>query len=213
METLEVTPVNPPPNYINDTIRDEILVFSKDFKKSWIGLGRHLYAVWQDKLYRNWGFEKFEDYVEEEVGLKKAIAMKLLKSYLFIEQDEPQYFDPQFMESRTADKIPSYDEINFLRLAKSKKEVTKNDYAKLKHDVFEKGKLSGALQKDLTALMKERKQVDPDEERDQRNQAAIRKLVTSIQNFQKDMTALKLLPDEILEQAKTLMLRLEEQLD
>ncbi len=211
METLEVAPVNS--HYIDDTIRNEILEFSKDFKKSWVGLGRHLYAVWEDKLFRAWGFDSFEDYIEGEVGLQKSLGLKLLKSYFFLEQDEPQYLDAQFMDERTADKIPGYEEINFLRLAKSKKELNKNDYAKLKKDVFDKGKLATTLRKDLSTLMKERKYVDPEEERDARNEAAIRRLITSIKTFQKDMTALKLIPEDIVDNAKDLLRRLEEQLD
>lgn len=212
MDTLEIpSPRNA--NYINDTIRQTIIDLSKDFKRSWIDLGRHLYAVWQDKLYRNWGFEKFEDYIEKEVGLKKPLATKLLKSYLFLEQDEPQYLDDEFKQTRDADKVPGYEEINFLRLAKHKKELTKQDYFKLKKDVFDKGKNATELRKDLTTLMKERKYVDPDQEREERSQSAIRRLITSIKSFQKDMETLRLIPDVVMKGTKELLSQLEEQLD
>jgi len=212
MDTLEIpSPRNA--NYINDTIRQTIIDLSKDFKRAWIDLGRHLYAVWQDKLYRNWGFEKFEDYIEREVGLKKPLATKLLKSYLFLEQDEPQYLDDEFNQTRDADKVPGYEEINFLRLAKYKKELTKQDYFKLKKDVFDKGKNATELRKDLTTLMKERKYVDPDQERDERSQSAIRRLITSIRSFQKDMDTLRLIPEEVMKGTKELLSQLEEQLN
>ncbi|MBP9855397.1 MAG: hypothetical protein KBD53_11075 [Candidatus Omnitrophica bacterium] len=211
MDTLEL-PSAKKTNFINDNIRETITDLSKDFKRSWIELGRHLYAVWQDKLYRHWGFEKFEDYIERELGLKKPLATKLLKSYLFLEQDEPQYLDAEFKEGRDADKIPGYEEINFLRLAKHKKELTKQDYFKLKKDVFDKGKNATVLRKDLTAMMRERKQVDPDEERETRSQTAIKRMITSIKSFQKDMETLRLVPDTVIKGTKELLSQLEDQL-
>ncbi|MBZ0166379.1 MAG: hypothetical protein K8I00_06185 [Candidatus Omnitrophica bacterium] len=211
MDTLEA-PSAQPSHYIDDTLRAEIIALSKDFKRAWISLGRHLYAVWQDKLYRNWGFEKFEDYIEGEVGLKKNLATKLLRSYLFLEQDEPQYLDAEFTSARDATRVPGYEEINFLRLAKYKKEVKKEDYAKMKRDVFEKGKDVTTMRKDLTALMKERKYVDPEQERDERHQSAVRKLIHSLQSFNKDMESLQLIPAGILEDAQALLQQLEAEL-
>jgi hypothetical protein len=50
-------------------------------------LGQNLYTAWRDKLYYTWGFEKFEDYTQEELGFKKQLAIKLLKTYFFLEQE------------------------------------------------------------------------------------------------------------------------------
>ena len=62
------------------------------------------------------------------------------------------------------------------------------------------------------ALLRERKPVDPEEERDKRNEAAIRRLYNALNLFDKDMGALKLLPDDIVNEAKELMNKLEKQL-
>lgn len=197
---------------IDNTMREQILQYAKDFKTSWVGLGQSLYAVWQDKLYHAWGYEKFEHYTEKEVGLKKELCLKLLKTYLFLEQEEPAYFSKEFSETRQAPNVPGYDAINVLRLAKQKKELLREDYLKLKKSIFEKGKDAGSVRKDLMALMKERKPVNPEEERDKRNEAAIRKLLDSLKSFQKDMQTLKLLPDHIVKEANGLMVKLESQL-
>lgn len=185
---------------INNKIRDEIVEYTKDFKISWLNLGRHLYAVWQDKLFYGWGFEKFEDYTEKELGLKKSICLKLLKAYLFIETDEPLYLEKDFSQNREAVKVPGYEEVGVLRLAKAKKEILADDYAKLRHEAFEKGAVAADLRKDLTAIMKERKPVNPEEEREIRNEMAIKKLLTAIENFKRDMEVLKLIPANLLEE-------------
>jgi len=196
---------------LHDHLRQQILDYSKDFKTSWVGLGQGLYSVWQDKLFYAWGFEKFEHYTKEEVGLKKEVAMRLLKTYLFLEEDEPEYLKKEFKEERDAVNVPNYDAINVLRLAKGRKEILKEDYHKLRKAIFDKGKDAAAVRKDLTAIMKERKPVDPDEERDQRNEMAIRKVINSLKNFNRDMETLKLIPNDILTQTKELMKKLESQ--
>ena len=194
---------------ISDTIREDILQYAKDFKTSWVALGRHLYAVWQDKMYHAWGYEKFEDYTAEELGMKKTMCMKLLKTYLFIEQEEPIYLQEDFVQTREAVNVPGYDAIDVLRLAKSKKEVSAEDYFKLRKDVFDKGMDAAEVRKDLAAIIKERKQIDPEEERQQRNEAAIKKMINAIESFKKDMETLKLIPYELIEEVVGLQEKLE----
>ena len=68
------------------------------------------------------------------------------------------------------------------------------------------------IRKDLVALMKERKVVDPEEERDKRSELTVRKLLNAIRSFQKDAESLKLLPADLIKEATGLMKKLEEQI-
>jgi hypothetical protein len=197
--------INTPKPSMDDDLRDQLLQWAKEFKTSWVNLGRALYSVWRDKLYYAWGYEKFEYYVEQELGIKKQQCMKLLKTYFFLEQDEPAYLKREFAESREALNVPGYESINVLRMAKGKKEIKKDDYLKIKKDVFDKGKDATAVRKDLTAIMKERKIVDPEEERAQRNEASLKKVINALSVFKKDMETLQLLPDSIVEETEKLL--------
>ena len=196
----------------SELLRSQILDYSKDFKTSWVNLGQALYSVWRDKLYCAWGYDKFEYYTEQEVGLHKQTSLKLLKTYFFVESEEPAYLKKEFSQTREAVQVPGYEAVNVLRLAKQKKELHKDDYVKLRKDVFDKGKDASVIRKDLTTLMKERKPVDPEEEREKRNEAAIRKLYDALNSFKKDMEVLKLIPDNIIKDADDLMDKLESQL-
>ena len=200
-------------NVSADLLRDEVLKFSKDFKTSWVSLGQSLYSVWKDKMYTGWGYEKFEEYAQKELGIPKETAMKLLKTYLFVEQDEPEYLAKEFKEERDAVNVPHYESMNFLRLAKRNKEINKQDYLHIKKDIFEKGKNLAVVRKDLVALMKQRKPVDPDEERERRNQEAIRKLLNAVQLFKRDMEALKLVPADLIAETDRMIKRLEQEID
>jgi len=197
------------PDVTSEILRSQIRDHSKNFKTSWVKLGQALYSVWKDKIYYAWGYDKFEYYVEQEVGLPKQLSLKLLKSYFFLEQEEPDYLKSQFSETRDASKVPGYEAVNVLRMAKQRKELLRDDYLKLKRAVFEKGKNASMVRQDLMALMKVRKPIDPIEERDKRNEAAVRRLYNALNLFDKDMEALKLLPDNIVNEAKALMNKLE----
>ncbi|MCD4780552.1 MAG: hypothetical protein K8S27_08410 [Candidatus Omnitrophica bacterium] len=211
--TIDVNLRNNDSNVIHDMLRERALEFSKTFKTSWVELGQTLFAIYQDKHFKAWGYEKFEHYTEKEVGLTKQLCLKLLKTYSFLEQDEPSYLKDHFALDRDAYKVPGYEEINLLRLAKRKKEVLKDDYRKMKSDIFERGKNASMVRKDLTTLMKERKFVDPDEEREQRNRTAIKKCLQALSLFKKDMDVLKLIPNELMLEVKLLRDRLEKQMD
>ncbi len=194
---------------VRDTIREDIQRYAKHFKTAWLNLGRHLFAVYQDKMYHAWGFEKFEDYTEKELGLPKGICQKLLKAYLFVEQQEPAYLEADFARERDAVRIPPYEAIDVLRLAKSKKELLAEDYQKLRHDVFDRGIPAAEVRKDLTAIIKERKPVDPEEEREKRQQAVIKKFLSALDAFKKDARHHMLVTDEVLDEIDRLKKRLQ----
>jgi len=194
---------------IRDTIRDEVQEYAKNFKTVWLKLGRHLFAIHQDNMYHAWGFEKFEDYTEKELGMPKALAQKLLKAYLFVEQEEPVYLEADFSRDRAPAQVPNYDGIDVLRLAKRKKELLANDYKKLRDDVFERGTPAAEIRKDLTALIKERKPIDPEEEREKHQQGMIRKFITALESFRKDAEHHLLVSDDVLGELDRLKKNLE----
>ena len=196
------------PDVPSELLRSQIRKHSKSFKTSWVNLGQALYSVWKDKLFYAWGYDKFEYYVEQEVGLPKQLSLKLLKSYFFLEQEEPDYLKREFNEARDASKVPGYEAVNVLRLAKQRKDLLKDDYLKLKRAVFDKGKNASLVRQDLMAIIRERKAIDPEAERDKRNELAIRKLVNALNSFKMDMEVLKLISDDIVDEAKQLMTKL-----
>lgn len=186
----------------NQQLRTSLESNAKMFKTSWIFLGQALYSVYKDKLFHAWGYEKFEDYTTKELGLKKSVALKLVKTYWFVEQHEPEYLKEE-MSQKDAAIIPSYEPLDLLRKAKSK-DLTREDYQKVREQVFS-GKDASLIKKDLTAMIKERKQVDPDVERDKRNQAAIKKIMGALNLFNGEMKALKLIESDILEKSEGLL--------
>ena len=194
---------------LTDALRGELAEHAKAFKTSWVYLGQGLYSVWRDKMHQGWGYEKFEDYAANELGFKKPLAMKLVKTYFFVEQEEPAYLKKEFSETRGAAVVPGYESLDVLRLAHRRKELNRADYVGLRKAIFEKGKDSSAVRKDLTALIKERKQVDPDQERAARHQQSVKRFLNALKTFKQDMETLKLIEADIIAEAEGLLNKLE----
>lgn len=210
MQTFSQQPIEKKKHTLNaEALRMEMIGCAKDFKVSWVQLGQGLYSIWRDKTFHAWDYDKFEDYVIRELGLKKAMALKLVKTYFFVEQEEPGYLKKEFSDDKKAIAVPSYEGLDVLRQARRHGELSREDYVKLRKDIFDKGKEASLVKKDLTAILKERKQVDPDQEREMRHQASVKRFLNALKSFKKDMDSLKLIDADIAQEAEELLQKLE----
>ena len=74
-----------------NSLRYQTLQSARRFKSSWIELGQYLQTVWREKHYKNWGYMSFESYCAKEIAIKNSTALKLLRSYYFLEREEPVF--------------------------------------------------------------------------------------------------------------------------
>jgi hypothetical protein len=195
-----------------DSLRFHILENVKKFKMSWIELGQALYSVWKDKLYKEWGYSTFEAYTSKEIGIKKQTAMKLLRSYYFLEKEEPLYLEKNYAESAEAASAPTYEAVNVLRLAKNKKVLDEGDYRDLKKRVFEKGSDAGQVRKELTSLIKGRQELEPEEARRKREIATVKRFLATLKAIKRDIEVLKLFPASVIRETDKLIRRIEEEI-
>ncbi len=195
-----------------NSLRYRVLENTKNFKTSWVELGRSLYSVWKDKLYKDWGFSAFDIYTAKEIGIKKPTAMKLLRSYYFLEKEEPDYLKQGYVESVDAAKVPSYEAVDLLRKAKDKKTLGLEDYTKLKKDIFEGGKDTQQLRRDLTTLVRQREELDPDEAYKKKRLTNLRRFVANLKALKQEAEVSKLLPAALIKEAQELIRKIEEQI-
>ena len=195
-----------------DPIRQRMLECAKNFKTSWIDLGQSLYAVWKDKLYRDWGYMTFEAYTAKEIGIKKPTALKLLKSYYFLEKEEPAFLQKERAQEASVAAAPSYESVNVLRLAKAKKTLDEDDYRSLKRDVLVSGKDAGDVKKSLTSIIRQREDLDPEEAREKRRVAFLKRFVATMKTLVAEAGPSKMLPQSILSETSRLIARIESEL-
>ena len=87
------------------SFRYKVLDAAKGFKSSWIDLGQYLFSVYRDKSYREWGYLTFDAYCAKEIGIRQPTAMKLLKSYSFLEREEPSFLKREALDERQPNRI------------------------------------------------------------------------------------------------------------
>ncbi|OIO37912.1 MAG: hypothetical protein AUJ72_03615 [Candidatus Omnitrophica bacterium CG1_02_46_14] len=143
METLEP-----------ESLRYKILDSARRFKSSWIELGQYLFIVYKDKMFKNWGYLTFEAYCSKEIGIRQVTAMKLLKSYSFLEHEEPAFLKRQSFDEPKPNEIPSVDSVNMLRLAKQNTRVSEDDYKTLRGEVLDEVKEDAEVKKKIKYILK-----------------------------------------------------------
>jgi len=191
------------------SLRYHILESAKNFKRSWIELGRSLYSVWKDKMYKEWGYLNFDVYVSREIGIRKQTAMKLLKSYYFLEKEEPQYLKADYAaEVSSAANIPSYESVDILRQAKNKK-VDEDDYKNLKKEIFEKGRDAQELKKNLGVIIRQRQELEPEEAQEKRKLAVVRRLLGQLRTVKQEVELLKMLPMPLIKELDALIKKID----
>ena len=197
----------------SDSLRYRILESAKNFKTSWIQLGQALYTVWKDKLFKEWGYVKFETYAAKEIGIRKTTAMKLLKSYYFLEKEEPDYLTPDFAQNQDAALLPGYEAINALRLAKDNKKIGPQDYRHLKNEIFEKGKDVREFRQDLMDLIREKQELVPEEAWKKKRLSTVKRLLGTLKSLKKEAQVLKLLPPGIIQETSGLIKKIESEIN
>lgn len=195
------------------SLRYRVLESAKDFKTSWIELGRALYTVYKDRHYKEWGYGSFDVYVARELGIRKQTAMKLLRSYYFLEKEEPAYLKEDYVASADAATIPNYEAVDVLRLARNKKNLGSEDYLRFKKEIFEKGKDYRQARKDLTALIRQRDELEPQEAYQKKKTATVKRFLGTLKSLQREMETSKLLPAPLIQEARELIQKLQEQID
>lgn len=195
------------------SLRYHVLESAKNFKTSWVELGRSLYSVWKDKLYKDWGFGTFDAYTLKEIGIKKPTAMKLLRSYYFLEKEEPAYLKNEYVATTDAAKVPSYEAVDLLRKAKDKKTLDAQDYSKLKKDILEDGKDAQQLRRDLTSLIRQREELEPEEAYKKKRTATLRRFLGSLKALKQEAEVSKLLPVAIIKETQELIRKIEGELE
>lgn len=194
------------------SLRYRVLESAKNFKTSWVDLGRSLYSVYKDKLYKEWGYATFDAYTSKEIGIRKQTAVKLLKSYFFLEKEEPAYLKGEYVESSDAASIPGYESVNVLRLAKEKKELQAQDYQYLKKEVFEKGKDASEARKELTALIRERRELEPEEAWEKRKLSTVKRFLGTLKALRQEVETAKLLPHPLVKEIASLIKKIESEI-
>ena len=115
-------------------------------------------------------------------------------------------------EPAEAASIPNYESIDLLRLAKDKKKIDPVDYAHLKKEVFENGRDSREVKKDLTTLIRQREELEPEEAFQQKRAALVRRLLGTLKSIREEAEVTKILSSPLIKELAQLIGKVEGEL-
>ncbi len=198
---------------IEEEIRGKTLQTAKSYKASWIELGRYLQTIYKDKMYKSWGFLAFETYCKKELGMKEAMASKIIKSFAFLETEEPKLTKPEFFEKETARPVPDLEALNTLRLAKNNKNIPAEDFAEMKESVLERGVGQEEIRAKVKKIVEETQDTESTEFKKTKRNGVLRRAISALSAVRKECSDSKLIPNYLLEQIFELTVKLEDQLN
>lgn len=197
----------------NEELREKTVEIAKKHKASWIQLGQHLFSIYKNKLYKEWGYQTLEVYCRKELSIKEATAAKLIRSYSFLEREEPRIVRPEFTEEEAPKKIPDYEAVNLLRLAKNNKNIPLNEFAELRNDVLNEGKEPKEVRAQVKKILEVHKPKDTPEAKDQKRNSVLKRLIGFLNGARTQLEEEDLVPDYLLKQINALAAKLEDQLN
>ena len=192
------------------SLRHHVLAAARDFKTSWIALGRALSTVFKDRAYKEWGYLTFEAYCAKEIGIQALTARKLLRSYLFLERHEPRLLPAASDDEPAAQHYPTYEAVDVLRQAKEGGRVSEPAYRELRERVFEQGEAAPTLRKELRLVMRRSQPPAEMEAAAARaQQATLRRLVGTLRTLHRTAADEQLLAPALLAELQRLIQRVE----
>ncbi len=186
------------------SFRYQVLDAAKRFKSSWIELGQHLFSVYKDKLFKEWGYLTFEAYCAKEIGVRQNTALKLLKSYSFLEKEEPTFLKREALDDRQPSRIPGYESVNALRLAKQSERISEKEYQDLREEVFDEGREEAEVKKKIRYVLKSHAPARLEEDQ---KVVVVKKLISSLKTARDEMTSLDF-PNKMTKQIDALIQQL-----
>jgi hypothetical protein len=197
-----------------DLLRKKTAEAVKRHKASWVELGQFLYSIHHDKLFKSWGYLTFEAYVNKELRLKSATAGKLLKSYQFLEKEEPRFVKQAVSdeEEDVAKPVPHYESVNLLRLARQNKNITPAEFADIREAVLVKAQEPQEVRSQVKKILAESIDEDSEEAARNRKKSKLRRLISLLSGAKRELESEGMVPKFLIKQIDDLTQKLEDQL-
>jgi hypothetical protein len=118
--------------------RYRVMAALRQFRASWVELGRQLNEVVYGGDYKEWGYDDFEVYGARELGLKKPTVQKLMVSYNYMKKFEGKLLQHHEDGTETpAETVPDYQTVALLDRVRRKDELPAEQIDELHRRAFD----------------------------------------------------------------------------
>jgi len=137
------------------SMRYQALFAVRKFRTSWLELGRHLTEIAYGGDYKQWGFEDFETYVAQELGLKKPTVRKLMVSYQYMQKHANQIVADTDAagEEQPPPHMPDYKTVEVLNNLRARVDVDQQEKDRFHNQAFDASINEDELRKEMRVRM------------------------------------------------------------
>jgi hypothetical protein len=128
--------------------RYRVLDVARRFKSSWVELGEELLRVNSENLFRQWGYDSFQDYCAREIRIKQPTAQKLTRAYNYLAKEEPELLS----RGNELKPLPDYRTIDLLRQAREEEKFSGDQYAELRRAALEEERSHPTIRKQFREM-------------------------------------------------------------
>lgn len=182
-----------------DGLRHTVLLAARRFKSTWVELGKLLVKVRDEALFEAWGYPSFEAYCLAELRIRKQTALKLTRSFSFLDRHEPQ----AMQEPQASESAPPFEVVEVLAQAEERGQLSAQEYKSIRDSIWSDAKPTSELRRELTERFPAPEpRADPS--------AELKRLWTMAKRLHAELSANKKVPTSVAERAEALAGDLEE---
>jgi hypothetical protein len=127
--------------------REAVLQAARHFKSTWFDLARLLVEVRREHLFTEWGYDSFESYCSKELRIRRQTALKLTRSYSFLDKHEPKLMASDDAPVRS----PAFEVVEVLARAEERGQLSGEDYRAIREAIWDPDRAPTELKRELAA--------------------------------------------------------------
>lgn len=129
-----------------DPYRQTVLAAARRFKSTWVELGKLLIRVRDESLWEGWGHPSFEAYCAKELHIRKSTALKLTRSFSFLQRHEPEEVGKDALPERA----PAFEVVEVLADAEERGQLSPNEYQQIRESIWNPERPVSELKREFT---------------------------------------------------------------
>jgi hypothetical protein len=155
-----------------------------------------LVEVRRESLFEEWGYESFDAYCSKELHIRRQTAVKLTRSFSFLEKHEPK----RMSASDAASRAPAFEVVEVLAQAEERGQLSGDEYRAVRETIWDPARAPSEVKRELSARFP---QPAPDRDR------ALGRLAQTARRLANELRAVAGLPRAVGEHAASLADELE----
>lgn len=193
------------------SLRHQVMTALRQFRASWVELGRLLNDVAYGGDYREWGYDDFEVYCARELGLKKPTVQKLMISYNYMKKYESKRLHDfeDVPDKADSPEIPDFQTVELLDRVRRRQEMPEEAIEDLHRRTFAGDGEEPELRKELRQYLRPQPRDDRSDADDPARPAELLPVLRAARELRRRLAAASVVPEGLRERVERCLLELE----